>query len=275
MIHHYSVLFIIYSSAFIIMVLTQPLPILATPRNQPQAALANYTTLARSMQPILTTPVLQDESQPKTVVRVKRCGWNLLPWWKHHLRLKQRLSFLSFKLGSASKWCGWKTCYPTSPPKMKEYLLKKCWLEGDSFSFRKCFLFFGTFVHFQGCILKRCGLLEHPGSLYWPVCWFDFEAIHLFDQLETWITLAQFHLEKYDLVALGKRRGNKNTSHHGIPWDQSDVRNIYLLIHHKNWPLMDRDILPFVPWIQQVGVVNESVLLSVATWSLEPRSRQE
>jgi len=28
--------------------------------NQPQAALANYTTLARSMQPILTTPVLQE-----------------------------------------------------------------------------------------------------------------------------------------------------------------------------------------------------------------------
>ena len=47
------------------MILTQPQPNLATPRNQPQAALANYTTLARSMQPILTTPVLQDESQPK------------------------------------------------------------------------------------------------------------------------------------------------------------------------------------------------------------------
>ena len=54
------------------MILTQPLPNLATPRNQPQAALANYTTLARSMQPILTTPVLQDESQPKKrVVRLR------------------------------------------------------------------------------------------------------------------------------------------------------------------------------------------------------------
>ena len=60
------------------MILTQPQPNLATPRNQPQAALANYTTLARSMQPILTTPVLQDRSQPNRRLGIPPKGSDLV-----------------------------------------------------------------------------------------------------------------------------------------------------------------------------------------------------